>query len=59
MKKIFSFLILLFTLSFNYSIGASSYKALKKYNSFKIYNNDGYIHFEIKDFYDDEKCFLR
>ena len=54
MKKIFSILILLFSLSFDFSLGATTYKTLQKYNSFKIYNSDDYGYFDTKDFDEDE-----
>ena len=59
MKKIFSILILLFSLSFDFSLGATTYKTLQKYNSLKIYNSDDYVYFDTKDFDEDEEMYFK
>ena len=59
MKKIFSILILLFSLSFDFSLGATTYKTLQKYNSLKISNSDYYVYFDTKDFDEDEEMYFK
>ena len=59
MKKIFSIIILLFALSFDFSQGTTNYKTLQKYSSLKISNSDNYIYFDTKDFDDDEEMYFQ
>ena len=59
MKKIFLILILLFSLSFDFSLGATTYKTLQKYNSLKISNSDYYVYFDTKDFDEDEEMYFK